>query len=226
MSLTSRWSEADDRWVRSTASATHGADHVSIGGEQPLAGPGHRWQTMMSNVSFRRALDLRRREFRGLGGWKGKPLHPSLAAVPIGAAVAVTIFDVFSVLVPSDEILGRELYRAGTFTLIVGQLFLALAVLTGWWDRRRLRRRNEPRKVANAHGWTMLAMGAVSFGDIVVRRGVYPSAPHTPGAVLGLTVTLIALTIVGGTLGGELVFDHAVRVEAAEDNSANGTPAD
>jgi uncharacterized membrane protein len=181
---------------------------------------------MMSNVSFRPALDLRNREFRGLGGWKGKPLHPPLAAVPIGAAVAVTIFDVVSVLVPSDETLGRELYRAGTFTLIAGQAFVALAVLTGWWDRRRLRRGSEPRKVANAHGWTMLAMGAAAFGDIVIRRGVYPSAPHTPAAVLGLTLTVMALTIVGGTLGGELVFHSAVGVETDEDHTAVDQRAD
>jgi uncharacterized membrane protein len=140
--------------------------------------------------------------------------------------VAVTIFDVLSVLVPSDETLARELYRAGTFTLIAGQAFVALAVLTGWWDRRRLRRGSEPRKVANAHGWTMLAMGAAAFGDIMIRRGVYPSAPHTPAAVLGLTVIVMALTILGGTLGGELVFDHAVGVDTDEDYSSVGQRAD
>jgi uncharacterized membrane protein len=165
------------------------------------------------SVSFKHGLSLRNRAFRGLGGWSGKPLHPSLASVAIGATVAAVVFDVASIAWGMARI-GRELYRAGTFVLMVGQVFLGLAVLTGWWDRRQLtRKRTEVRHVANAHAITMLAMAAASLSDIVVRRAAYPDAHHTPVAVLVLTLTVGMLALIGGTLGGELTFEFGLAVE-------------
>jgi hypothetical protein len=76
-------------------------------------------------LSFR-GLRVRGRVFRGLGGWDGKPLHAPLASVPIGTTVAAAIFDSGSRIESS-----RELYRAATAVLIIGQLFVALATLTG-----------------------------------------------------------------------------------------------
>jgi uncharacterized membrane protein len=161
-------------------------------------------------LSFR-GLRFRGRLFRGLGGWQGKPLHPPLAAVPMGTTVAAAILDVISSVESS-----RPLYRSATVVLILGQAFVALAVITGWWDRRRLTAHGtESRRGANTHGWLMLLFGAVSFTDIAVRRALYADATHTPAACVIATVLLLLLAIVGGTLGGSLVFEHGLAVEPA-----------
>jgi uncharacterized membrane protein len=179
----------------------------------------------LSSLSFRRGLRLRDREFRGLGGWSGKPLHPPLAAVALGSVVVATVLDVVSTAIGSGT-LGRELYRAGTFALMVGQVGLALAVLTGWWDRRRLTRKyTVVRRVANAHGLTMLCMAGANVVDIIVRRGVYPDARHSPVPVLLITIVVALFALIGGTLGGELTFDFGLGVEPNDAPSTRGGTA-
>lgn len=39
----------------------------------------------MRTFSFRPSLTMRGRKFKGLRGWAGKPLHPPLTDVPVGA---------------------------------------------------------------------------------------------------------------------------------------------
>ena len=48
----------------------------------------------MRKFSFRPSLTLRGRAFKGLRGWSGKPLHPPLTDVPVGAYILVLEFDV------------------------------------------------------------------------------------------------------------------------------------
>ena len=50
----------------------------------------------MRRFSFRPALTLRGRSFKGPRGWAGKPLHPPLTDVPVGAYVLAAAFDVIS----------------------------------------------------------------------------------------------------------------------------------
>ena len=52
----------------------------------------------MRVLSFRPALTMRGRKFKGLRGWAGKPLHPPLTDVPVGAYMLVAAFDVISFL--------------------------------------------------------------------------------------------------------------------------------
>lgn len=50
----------------------------------------------MRKFSFRPSLTLRGREFKGVRGWSGKPMHPPLTDIPIGAYMLVAAFDVTS----------------------------------------------------------------------------------------------------------------------------------
>lgn len=45
----------------------------------------------MRHFSFRPALTMRGRAFKGLRGWAGKPLHPPLTDIPIGAMLDLTV---------------------------------------------------------------------------------------------------------------------------------------
>ncbi len=52
----------------------------------------------MRTFSFRPALTIRGRTFKGLRGWAGKPLHPPLTDIPVGAYMLAAAFDLISAL--------------------------------------------------------------------------------------------------------------------------------
>ena len=87
----------------------------------------------MRHFSFRPSLTLRGRKFKGLRGWAGKPFHPPLTDVPVGAYMVVAALDVVSVA-GQGHAWARDFYRAGTFTLVAGAAVSLLTLLTGFWD--------------------------------------------------------------------------------------------
>jgi hypothetical protein len=46
--------------------------------------------------SIKPGMTFKRREFRGLRGWAGKPLHPPLTDFPIVCYVLTAVFDIVS----------------------------------------------------------------------------------------------------------------------------------
>lgn len=172
----------------------------------------------MRKFSFRPALTMRGRKFKGLRGWAGKPLHPPLTDVPIGAYMLVVAFDVISYF-GKDNSWARELYRAGTFAIIGGAAVSLFAALTGYWDwLKSTEKGNQARRTVNAHAWTMITVTALVLVDIVMRTALYEDATHSPGRVMVLSLVIAALTVVGGTLGGTLAYDYGFNVETAGDS--------
>src|SRR5512144_1284074 len=88
----------------------------------------------MARFSFRPPLTLRGRKFMGLRGFSGKPFHPPLTDVPVGAYVLAAAFDVLSWVGGSGHGWTREFYRSGTFVLIGGAIVSLGAALTGFMD--------------------------------------------------------------------------------------------
>jgi uncharacterized membrane protein len=172
----------------------------------------------MRHFSFRPALTLRGRTFKGLRGWAGKPLHPPLTDVPIGAYVLVAGFALSSV-VGHTNAWARDFYRAGTFALVGGAAVSLLALLTGFWDwLRSTEAGTQARRTANAHAVTMLTVTTLVLVNVAVRILAYPGQHSTPGVALGLSLAAVALTVLGGTLGGTLAFDYGFNVETAGDS--------
>jgi uncharacterized membrane protein len=97
----------------------------------------------MRIFSFRPALTLRGREFKGPRGWSGKPLHPPLTDVPIGAYILAAGFDLISF--GQDQAWARDFYRAASFTLIGGAIVSVFTALTGFWDWLRATEKRERR---------------------------------------------------------------------------------
>ena len=174
----------------------------------------------MRTFSFRPAFTLRGRKFKGLRGWAGKPFHPPLTDVPIGAYVLAPAFDVISYLGRNNhDPWPHDFFRAGTFVFIGGALVSLLAALTGFWDwLRSTEKGNQARRTVNAHAWTMLTVTALVIVDIILRFFVYDDSFHTPGRVMVISVVLFVITVLGSTIGGELVFDYGFNVETAGDS--------
>jgi uncharacterized membrane protein len=172
----------------------------------------------MRRFSFRPALTLRGRTFKGLRGWSGKPLHPPLTDVPIGAYVLAATFDVISA-VGNDQEWARDFYRAASFTLIGGAAVSVLAALTGFWDwLRSTEKGTQVRRTVNAHAWTMVTVTVLILADIAVRVFSFWDEPSTPGVVLALTLVAAGLTVIGGSIGGSIAYDYGFNVETAGDS--------
>jgi uncharacterized membrane protein len=163
-------------------------------------------------------LTLRGRSFKGLRGFAGKPFHPPLTDVPVGAYVLVAAFDVISVAGKGNP-WARDFYRAGTFTLVGGAAVSLLAILTGVWDwLRSTEPGNQARRTANAHAVTMLTVTTLVLANVATRILVDPASRSTPTAALVLSLVAAALTVLGGTIGGSLAFDYGFNVETAGDS--------
>ena len=172
----------------------------------------------MRALSFRPSLTLRGRKFKGLRGWAGKPFHPPLTDIPVGAYVLVAVFDVIS-FVGRDEEWARDFYRAGTFVLIAGAAVSVLTILTGLWDwLKSTTKGTQARRTANAHAWTMAVVSALVLIDIALRTLVYDGDTSTGAIVLVLSLLVAALTTVGGTIGGSLAYDYGFNVETSGDH--------
>ncbi|MEJ7801561.1 MAG: DUF2231 domain-containing protein [Ilumatobacter sp.] len=102
----------------------------------------------MKRFSVRPTLTLKRRTFKGLRGWSGKPLHPPLTDIPIAAYVLAAVFDVISFIGGDDRGWAHDFWRAGTYVFIGGAVVSVFAALTGCGtrgSRRRPGRRHDAR---------------------------------------------------------------------------------
>jgi uncharacterized membrane protein len=154
-------------------------------------------------------------------GRRRMPLHPPLVHIPIGALLSAAVLDVVSALSGTGHGSARDLYRAGTWVLIIGTTVMFVAALAGLADRSGT---TEPgssaRRAANRHAAVMTVVLLLSVVDLVLRRQHYAAAGSTPAAVLVLEAFAVVLTIVGGHAGGRLVHrwsqdtDHGAAVSA------------
>jgi uncharacterized membrane protein len=172
----------------------------------------------MRTFSFRPALSYKGREFHGMRGFSGKPFHPPLTDIPVGAYVLAAAFDVISRF-GAEQPWGRDFYRAASFVLIGGAAVSVLAALTGFLDwLRTTEKGTQARRTVNAHAWTMITVTLLVLVDVALRVVRYWGEPATPVPILALTVAAALLTFLGGALGGELVFGYGFNVETAGDS--------
>ena len=140
----------------------------------------------------------------------GHPVHPILQAIPASLLPVSTTFDALARLGIDEE----GLSKAAHYSLVFGLVGTAGAAATGALDYYEIE--NRPvRRIALYHGLT----NAVLIGSYVLslrsRKGY-----KADGTALALSALGAALIGLSGYLGGELVYEHGVRV--GEDH--NGIP--
>jgi len=174
----------------------------------------------MRRISFRPAVTFRGRKFKGLRGWAGKPLHPPLTDIPVGAYIIVPVLDIIS-NAGQNETWARDFYRAGTFVLIAGAAVSLATALTGFWDwLKSTEPGTQVRREANAHALTMITVTLLVLANIGLRTLDYGGDRHSGVVVLVLSIAIGLLTTLGGTIGGSLVYDYGFNVETAGDHPA------
>src|SRR5438132_1514131 len=124
----------------------------------------------MRKFSIRPGITFKGRQFKGLRGWAGKPLHPPLTDVPVGAYVLVAAFDVISRIAGNDSTVGRDFFISGTHVIIAGAIVSLGAALTGFWDWwKSTSPGNQARRTANWHMTVMLTVTGIVIVDIIIR---------------------------------------------------------
>jgi uncharacterized membrane protein len=127
-------------------------------------------------------------------------------------------FDIISVA-GHHQPWARDFYRAGTFALVGGAAVSLFTLLTGFWDwLRSTEPGTQARRTANAHALTMSTVTLDVLADVATRILVYPGHHSTPLIPLVLTLVAATLIVVGGTIGGTLVYDYGFNVETAGDS--------
>src|SRR3954447_22947822 len=148
----------------------------------------------MRHFSFRPSLSIRGRTFKGLRGWAGKPLHPPLTDVPVGAYVLVAVFDVISRIAGNDSTVGRDFFISGTHVIIAGAIVSLGAALTGFWDWwRSTSPGNQARRTANWHMTVMLTVTGIVILDIIIRLAQWSDHVATTPLVMILSIVAGAL---------------------------------
>ena len=147
-------------------------------------------------------------------GFPGKPSHPPLTDVAIGAytvGVAMLILGVFGV--------EEEEMAHGALLAIGGGLAITLpTALTGLLDWLQIEKGTPRRTIATVHLVTMLLATAAFVVTFVTHLDGYDDGTiEVYVAVLGLVAE--GLLTAGGYLGGTLVFVYGVRVLGRGDAS-------
>jgi uncharacterized membrane protein len=148
---------------------------------------------------------------------KGHPLHPLLVTLPIGCLVGVLATDI------AFRITLDAFWPTASFHLLVAGLITgavaALAGLTDFLARPAIRRIN----IAWFHFFgngLALVLAAVNL----VHRMPDHAAPIMGGGIM-LSLLVVAIFLVTGWLGGELVFRHRVGVMLADAANSASTPS-
>jgi uncharacterized membrane protein len=140
-------------------------------------------------------------------GFAGKPSHPPLTDVSVGAyTVGVAM------LVAGAAGLEQEAMATGALLAISGGLIAAIpTMLTGLLDYFDLPKRTAARTLATYHLFVMLAATALFAATwLAQRRGYLDGDVTTLGLILG--VCAFAVLVIGGSLGGALAYVYGVRV--------------
>ncbi len=173
----------------------------------------------MSRFSFRPGLEFGGRKFKGLRGFAGKPFHPPLTDVTVGAYTIAPVLDIVS-FVFKESSWAETAHIAAGYVLLIGAISSLATVLTGFTDWLNTQKGTQVRRMANAHAWTMITMTVFVIANLWYRNfadgGEYYAEPDASGVVLSLIV--LVLVTIGGTLGGSLTYDWGFNVETATDH--------
>lgn len=173
----------------------------------------------MKKFSVRPTLSMGGRTFKGLRGWSGKPTHPPLTDIPIGAYVVAAVFDIVSVVGGKEETWAREFWHAGTYLFVAGVAVSVFAALTGLVDARSSSEAGtQARRTINTHAAIMVAVTVLAIVNTVWRLNAYNTSIVTPTALMILSIVIALLVSLGATFGGSLVFEYGFNVETAGDH--------
>lgn len=133
------------------------------------------------------------------------PLHPLFVHFPIALLGTSLVFDIIG-LARSEPVW----WSIAFWNIALGLVIAAVAATTGLLDSRRVKQDSPAAKIVIPHMLAMVA-AVVAYGIALIIRGGpgIPSGAGVAGTIILEAVGLLLL-IVGGYLGGEMVYRHGV----------------
>jgi len=140
-------------------------------------------------------------------GFPGKPLHPPLTDVSIGAYTA----GIAMLVLGAAGLEEREMAHGALLAISGGLLLAVPTALTGLLDWLDIPSGTSRRRVATAHLIAMVAATTLFALTWVAHRDGYDDGQvETPALVLGAAAEIVLTA--GGYLGGTIVFVYGIRV--------------
>ncbi len=142
----------------------------------------------------------------------GKPLHPPLTDVSIGAYTAGVVMLVLGALGVEEE----QMAHGALLAISLGLVVAAPTALTGLLDWLDIPKGTHARAVATAHLWAMVTATVLFALTWLSQLDGYED-DEVRGVALALGLAAFAFLALGGNLGGANVFVYGIRVLKAED---------
>jgi uncharacterized membrane protein len=163
------------------------------------------------------------RPYGRFSGPYGRPLHPLLAMVAIGAFVSSVPFDLIALRADAAWIYARAAYL-----LIGGGVAVGVAAaLIGLFDLFTVPRGTRAFQTGVRHLLAMVTTLGLFAGSYLVRAGS-GFVWHDPAPIAALVLSSLGLVTlaVGGWLGGKLAYTFGIRVALDDDREKGFEPAD
>lgn len=145
-------------------------------------------------------------------GLPGHPLHPPLTDATIGAYT----FAFVAVILAKAGVAEHAAARAWWLALVVALCVSVPTVLTGLLDWLTITSGTRLFRTATTHMLVMATASVCFLLAAIFGHACYVAADVSIGPLV-LTVAGFAVLMVGGWLGGAIVFVHGMRVEAGKD---------
>lgn len=169
---------------------------------------------------------MRNRREQGVGldalwrGLPGHPIHPPLTDITVGTYTFALVAATADVLAISTTAATHAWWLA----LVFGLLSTLVTATTGFVDWLRIPTGTPLWRTATAHMIAMLLASGVFLAAVVAGKGSFDSGNVETGPYV-LTIAAWLLLIVGGWLGGSVVFVHGMRVLNLVDEPAGKAAA-
>ena len=141
-------------------------------------------------------------------GWKllGHPIHPMLIVFPLGLFATAVAFDIVS-LVQGDT----SMYGVSYWMIAAGVIGGLLAAVFGLIDWIAIPARTRAKDIGLLHGVTNVLVTLLFLVSWFIRNSTDAHVPGTAGLLCSFVG--VALALVGGWLGGELVDRMGIGVD-------------
>ena len=151
----------------------------------------------------------------------GHPIHPMLIVFPLGLLATAVAFDIVGLAKSDSSWFGISYWMIAAG--IIGGLLAAVFGLIDWWA---IPSGTRAKNIGLMHGGVNVLVVLLFIGSWLLRSSV-PQSPSS--TALALSFIALALALVGGWLGGELVdrlgvgVDNGAHLDAP--SSLSGRPA-